>query len=111
MTTAGRSDPSPENEVRPRPRTRFRVLRPFMTRVSNRFSRHFVRWLPGFAIISYRCRESGKTYRTPMNVFRDGDTYIFALTYGSDVQWVQNVVAAREADLQVRNKTIPPGRT
>jgi hypothetical protein len=41
-----------------------------------------------------------------MNVFRDGDTYIFALTYGSDVQWVQNVLAAREADLQVRNTRI-----
>jgi deazaflavin-dependent oxidoreductase (nitroreductase family) len=89
-----------------RPPTRFRILLPFTIHVFNRFSRHFVHWLPYFAIISYRGRKSGKSYRTPMNVFRDGEGYVFALTYGSDVQWVQNVFAAGEADLQIRNKTI-----
>ena len=88
------------------PPTRFRFLLPFTTHVFNRFSRHFVHWLPNFAIISYRGRKSGKSYRTPMNVFRDGESYVFALTYGSDVQWVQNVLAAGEADLQIRNKSI-----
>jgi deazaflavin-dependent oxidoreductase (nitroreductase family) len=87
-------------------RTRFSFLRPFTTHYFNRFSRLFVHWLPSFAIISYRGRKSGKTYRTPMNVFRDGEDYLFALTYGSDVQWVQNVLAAGEADLQIRNKII-----
>jgi deazaflavin-dependent oxidoreductase (nitroreductase family) len=74
--------------------------------VFNRFSRHFVHWLPNFALIGYRGRKSGKWYRTPMNVFRDGDSYLFALTYGSDVQWVRNVLAAGEADLQIRTRTI-----
>lgn len=87
-------------------RTRFRFLRPFTTHVFNRLTRHFVHWLPGFAVIRYRGRKSGRTYRTPMNVFRDGDAYVFALTYGSDVQWVQNVLAAGEADLQVRSRSI-----
>ena len=90
----------------PRPPTRFRFLLPFTIHVFNRFSRHFVHWLPNFAIISYRGRKSGKPYRTPMNVFRDGDDYVFALTYGSDVQWVQNVLAAGGADLQIRNRKI-----
>ena len=90
----------------PRPPTRFRVLLPFTIHVFNRFSRLFVHWLPNFAIISYVGRKSGKRYRTPMNVFRDGESYVFALTYGSDVQWVQNVLAAGEADLQIRNKLI-----
>jgi deazaflavin-dependent oxidoreductase (nitroreductase family) len=88
------------------PPTRFRFLLPFTTHVFNRFSRLFVHWLPSFAIIGYRGRKSGKWYRTPMNVFRDGENYLFALTYGSDVQWVRNVLAAGEADLQIRNKTI-----
>jgi deazaflavin-dependent oxidoreductase (nitroreductase family) len=88
-----------------RPPTRFRFMLPFTTHVFNRFSRHFVHWLPNFAIISYVGRKSGKRYRTPMNVFRDGESYVFALTYGSDVQWVKNVIAAGEADLQIRNKT------
>jgi deazaflavin-dependent oxidoreductase (nitroreductase family) len=89
-----------------RPPTRFRFLLPFTTHVFNRFSRQFVHWLPNFAIISYVGRKSGKRYRTPMNVFRDGESYVFALTYGSDVQWVQNVLAAGKADLQIRNKII-----
>jgi len=88
------------------PRTRLRVIRPFTTHVFNRISRPFARWLPGFAIISYRGRSSGKRYRTPMNVFRDGDAYVFALTYGSDVQWVKNVLAAGEPDIEIRKRTV-----
>lgn len=81
-------------------------MRPFTTRVINPITRRFAHRLPGFAIISYRGRTSGATYRTPMNVFRDGDDYIFALTYGSDVQWVKNVLAAGQADLRIGNRTI-----
>lgn len=62
--------------------------------------------LPGFAIISYRGRKSGTLYRRPMNVLRDGDDHIFTLTYGSDVQWVRNVLAAGSDELQVGGKTV-----
>ncbi len=41
-----------------------------------------------------------------MNVFRDGDDWIFALTYGSDVQWVKNVIAAGEAEVEVRRRRV-----
>jgi deazaflavin-dependent oxidoreductase (nitroreductase family) len=90
----------------PRPRTRFEFFRPFTTHVVNRFLRPFVRWMPMFAIIRYPGRKSGKTYRTPMTVFRDGDDYVFALTYSSKVQWVKNVLAAGEAHLEIRRSTI-----
>ena len=88
----------------PLPRTRF--ILPFTTHILNRFTRLFVHRLPGFAIISHRGRKSGEIHRTPMNVFRDGDDYVFALTYGSGVQWVKNVMAAGEADLRIGDKTI-----
>jgi deazaflavin-dependent oxidoreductase (nitroreductase family) len=88
------------------PSTRFRFMLPFTTHIFNRFSRRFAHRLPGFALITYRGRKSGKAYRTPMNVFRNGDSYIFALTYGGDVQWVKNVVAAGEADLLVGSRTV-----
>ncbi|MGH2446613.1 MAG: nitroreductase family deazaflavin-dependent oxidoreductase [Candidatus Limnocylindria bacterium] len=81
-------------------------IRPFTTHVFNPVSRLFVSHLPGFGIISYRGRKSGNTYRTPMNVFRDGDDWIFALTYGSDVQWVKNVIAAGEADVETGGTTV-----
>jgi deazaflavin-dependent oxidoreductase (nitroreductase family) len=88
----------------PLPRTRF--ILPFTTHILNRFTRLFVHRLPGFAIISHRGRKSGEIHRTPMNVFRDGDDYLFALTYGSGVQWVKNVMTAGEADLRVGDRTI-----
>jgi deazaflavin-dependent oxidoreductase (nitroreductase family) len=88
----------------PPPRTRF--IRPFATHVLNPFTRLFVHRLPGFAIISHRGRKTGRIHRTPMNVFRHGGSYVFALTYGSDVQWVKNVLAAGEAELLIGDRTI-----
>ena len=88
------------------PRPPLAVIRPFTTHVFNPISRRFVRWLPGFGILDYRGRKSGKEYRTPLNAFRHGDEWVFALTYGSDVQWVKNVVAAGEATLEVRRRRI-----
>jgi deazaflavin-dependent oxidoreductase (nitroreductase family) len=90
----------------PGPPTRLRSLRPYTTRFFNPISRLFIYRLPGFAIISYTGRKSGKTFRTPMNAFRRGESYIFALTYGPDVQWVRNVLASGVADLQVGSRHI-----
>lgn len=88
------------------PRPPLAVIRPFTTHVFNPISRRFARWLPGFAILRYRGRKSGRIYRTPLNVFRSGGDWIFALTYSSDVQWVKNVMAAGEAVLEVRRSEI-----
>jgi deazaflavin-dependent oxidoreductase (nitroreductase family) len=83
-----------------------RFMRPFTTRVVNPISRRFAGSLPWFGILTYRGRKSGKEYRTPMNVFRRGDSYVFALTYGSDVDWVRNIVAAGECWLRTRGRDI-----
>jgi deazaflavin-dependent oxidoreductase (nitroreductase family) len=88
----------------PRPRTRF--IQPFTTHILNPFTRLFVHRLPGFAIVSHRGRKSGRIHHTPMNVFRDGDDYLFALTYSSNVQWVKNVLAAGEAELRIGDQTV-----
>ena len=88
------------------PRTRLAFLKPFTTHVFNRFSRLFAGWLPGFELLVYRGRKSGKGYRTPMNVFRRDDEYVFALTYGPDVQWVKNILAAGGCDLVTRGRTV-----
>jgi deazaflavin-dependent oxidoreductase (nitroreductase family) len=93
-------------EPPPPPPPRIRFLRPFTTHVFNPFSRLFVRWLPTFGILRYRGRRTGRTYRTPMNAFRHGDSYVFALTYGSDVHWVRNVLTAGEAELEVGRRRI-----
>ncbi len=87
------------------PRTRLQWIRPFTTHVFNRVSRLFAGWLPGFGLLLYRGRTSGKAYRTPMNVFRRGDEYVFALTYSSDVQWVKNILASGECGLRSMGRT------
>ncbi|MGH2474342.1 MAG: nitroreductase family deazaflavin-dependent oxidoreductase [Candidatus Limnocylindrales bacterium] len=75
-------------------------------RFGNPLTRRIAGRLPWFCIISYVGRTSGRRYRTPMNVFRDGEDYIFALTYGGDVQWVKNVLAAGEADIETMGRTV-----
>jgi deazaflavin-dependent oxidoreductase (nitroreductase family) len=79
----------------PLPHWLARVNREF----TNRFMRPLAMVLPWFAVVEHRGRRSGTLYRTPINVFRRGDRYAFALTYGADVQWVQNVLAAGECQL------------
>ena len=79
--------------------TRIERIRSF-TRRFNPLMRPIAARFPGFAIIGHVGRRSGRRYRTPINVFhRDGD-YVFALTYGPDVQWVRNVLAAGTAELE-----------
>lgn len=86
--------------------TRMAFLRPFTIRVVNPLTRRFAGRLPGFGLLTYKGRTSGRTYHTPMNVFKRGDDYLFALTYGSDVQWVKNVVAAGGCEIRVRGRDV-----
>jgi deazaflavin-dependent oxidoreductase (nitroreductase family) len=88
----------------PAPRTRF--LRPFTTHVINPFTRLFAGWMPGFAILTHVGRTSGRTHHTPINVFRRGDHYLFALTYGSDVHWLKNIMAAGGCEMRVRGRDV-----
>ncbi|HEV8088004.1 MAG TPA: hypothetical protein VGQ50_04975 [Actinomycetota bacterium] len=37
---------------------------------------------------------------------RCGDTFLIFLTYGSDVQWVKNVLAAGDCTIETRNETL-----
>ncbi len=46
-------------------------------------------------------RSSGKTYRTPLDAHRVDGGYIFILVYGSKSDWVQNVLAAGTATLEI----------
>lgn len=82
-----------------------RVAR-FNKRVTNRVTRHIASWMPGFALVSHVGRRSGRLYRTPVNVFRDGDRYVFALTYGADSDWVKNVLAAGGCEIETRRSTV-----
>jgi deazaflavin-dependent oxidoreductase (nitroreductase family) len=64
------------------------------------------RRLPGFAVVLHVGRRSGRAYRTPVNLFHAQDRYVIALTYGSDSQWVRNVLAAGEVDVETRGRRV-----
>ena len=88
------------------PPTRLRFLLPFTIKVINPITRPFVGVLPGFALLTHVGRTSGRTYHTPINVFRRGDHYVFALTYGSDVQWLKNILAAGSVEMRTRGRDV-----
>jgi deazaflavin-dependent oxidoreductase (nitroreductase family) len=76
------------------------------TRYINPVTRQVARRLPTFGVLTHRGRKTGRAYRTPINVFRQGEQYYFFLTYGSDVQWVKNVIAAGSCSLETRGRVV-----
>ncbi len=51
-------------------------------------------------------RVSGNTYRTPIEAHRIDDGFIIVLVYGSRCDWVQIVLAAGTAQLEVGGDTV-----
>jgi len=71
-------------------------------RITNRISGRFAGKLPPFAIVQHVGRKSGKSYTTPVMVFRREAEFIIVLTYGLETEWCKNVLAAQEATLIYR---------
>jgi len=86
----------------PLPKTLARINRV----ATNRVARHVAGRLPGFAIVRHTGRRSGRAYRTPVNMYREGDRYVIALMYGADSQWVRNVLAAGACEVESRGTRI-----
>ena len=78
----------------------------FNKKVTNRVTAPFAGHLPGFSVVSHRGRSSGHVYRTPVNVFRRGNDFVFVMTYGPNVDWVRNVEAAMECDITTRGRLV-----
>ncbi|MDQ3895122.1 MAG: nitroreductase family deazaflavin-dependent oxidoreductase [Actinomycetota bacterium] len=81
-----------------------RRLARFNRVVTNRLTRPFARRLPGFGVVEHRGRRSGRVYETPVNLFRAADGYVIALTYGTEAEWVRNVLAAPGCQLVTRGR-------
>jgi deazaflavin-dependent oxidoreductase (nitroreductase family) len=81
----------------------------FTRKVVNPITRRFAGSVPGFAMLTHFGQRSGRTYRTPINVFKRGDDYVFALTYSSDVQWFKNIIAAGSVVMRTRGRDVHLG--
>jgi deazaflavin-dependent oxidoreductase (nitroreductase family) len=72
----------------------------------NHIVRPLATWLPGLGVVTHRGRHSGRSYRTPVNVFARPEGYVFALTYGPETDWVKNVQAAGSCELLTRRHRV-----
>jgi deazaflavin-dependent oxidoreductase (nitroreductase family) len=76
----------------------------------NQVVKHVAPRLPTLGLIVHRGRKSGRRYETPVMVFRDGNQFLIALTYGGEhTDWVKNVVAAGGCQLRTGGRTYEMG--
>ncbi|MFG1604137.1 nitroreductase/quinone reductase family protein [Actinoplanes sp. NPDC049265] len=47
-----------------------------------------------FSLVRHVGRKTGRVYETPLMLARAGDDFVAELTYGPDVSWYRNVIAA-----------------
>jgi deazaflavin-dependent oxidoreductase (nitroreductase family) len=74
--------------------------------VTNRVTLPIAGLVPGLGVVQHVGRRSGRSYRTPVNVFRTPNGYVVALTYGADSDWLKNVLAAGGCSLRTRGATV-----
>jgi deazaflavin-dependent oxidoreductase (nitroreductase family) len=77
----------------------------FNRRVSNPLLRPVAANLVNFGVVTHLGRSSGRRYRTPVTVFPTQRGFLIALTYGTDVDWLKNVLAERGCRLTYRGRT------
>lgn len=83
-----------------------RWLARFNLHVTNPILSPLARNLPGWGIVGHIGRKTHREYHTPVRVFRDGDRFIIALTYGPQSQWVRNVLAQGGCTLETQRRTL-----
>jgi deazaflavin-dependent oxidoreductase (nitroreductase family) len=57
-------------------------------------------------VLTHVGRTSGRTYRTPLDAHPVDGGYVFVLVYGSESDWVRNVLAAGGARLTVDGRDV-----
>ena len=62
--------------------------------VTNPVQRLYAGRIPPLAIVEHVGRKSGRQYRTPVTAFVKGDMVSVRLPYGTDRDWVRNLIAA-----------------
>ncbi|OBH56611.1 nitroreductase [Mycobacterium colombiense] len=78
-------------------RLQMKYMNPVMRRVA--------RFLPTFVVVNHLGRKSGKPYRTVVNAYRKGNVVAILLGHGK-TDWVKNLLAAGEGDLQFRSRDV-----
>lgn len=83
-----------------------RWLARFNFRVTNHLLSPLAMRLPGWGVVVHTGRKTHRQYRTPVFVFRRGDRFVIALTYGRESRWVHNVLAQGGCDLETQGRIL-----
>jgi deazaflavin-dependent oxidoreductase (nitroreductase family) len=94
---------TPSLDVMPLPKVLARVNRSVTNPVMNLYAGK----LAPLAIVHHTGRASGRSYRTTVMTFRRDDRFVFALTYGGDVDWVKNLLATGGGEIEYRGERLP----
>ncbi|UCD44633.1 MAG: nitroreductase family deazaflavin-dependent oxidoreductase [Candidatus Bathyarchaeota archaeon] len=84
-----------------------KVVAVFNKYVTNRFTLLFAGRLPPLAVVIHRGRNSGRRYRTPIMAFPTETGFVFALTYGRNVDWVKNLMTSDGGSLESNGDEVP----
>src|SRR5438067_13830772 len=74
--------------------------------VSNPVQRLYAGRIPPLAIVEHVGRKCGRQYRTPVAARVKGDVVTVRLTYGTDRDWVRNLVAAGGGVIERRGRQL-----
>jgi len=83
-----------------------RAVARFNRHVTNPLALAFGGWVPTVGSLEHVGRKSGKRYRTPLNIFDTGDGYVILIGYGTESDWVKNVLAEGAATVHKHGKTV-----
>ncbi len=77
----------------------------WVAKVNKRFTNPMELKRGKWPVLTHVGRISGVTYRTPLEAHHIDSGYIFILVYGSDSDWVQNVLAGGDTTLDIEDDT------
>jgi len=80
-------------------------IRTFNKHITNPLLHQFASCSRGpFAVIRHVGRRSGKPYETTIMIWPMGDGFVIALTYGPEVDWYRNILAAGRGTVRWHGK-------
>ena len=65
------------------------------------------RWFRAYSIVRHVGRTSGRAYQNPVSAYPLGDGFVIPVLYGTQPQWVRNVMAAGRFTLRTKGRDYP----
>jgi deazaflavin-dependent oxidoreductase (nitroreductase family) len=62
------------------------------------------RWFRAYSIVRHVGRTSGRAYQNPVSAYPIGDGFVIPVLYGTQSQWVRNVMATGRFTLRTKGR-------